>query len=117
MLQKVTGDSGEEKACKFLIEKGYNIRDRNYRYRRNEIDIIAQNEGQLVFIEVKTKSYHAFGPPELSVDQAKADRVMEAAENYIYENGWYGDIRFDIISITMLNEQVKEISHFEDAFH
>ena len=110
-----TGILGENMAAEVLIQKGYLIRERNYRYKRSEIDIIAEKDGILVFIEVKTRKSIRFGFPEEFVSEKKAEMVITAAEQYIYETEWKKDIRFDIVSIVM-NKNGSEIQHFEDAF-
>ena len=114
-VTKNTGILGENMAAEVLIQKGYLIRERNYRYKRSEIDIIAEKDGILVFIEVKTRKSIRFGFPEEFVSEKKAEMVITAAEQYIYETEWKKDIRFDIVSIVM-NENGSEIQHFEDAF-
>ncbi|MFL5728054.1 MAG: YraN family protein [Cytophagaceae bacterium] len=108
----LSGQLAEEKAAVFLKEKGYEILERNYRYRRSEIDIIAKRENIIVFVEVKYRSRNNFGDPESSVDEKKETQVLNAAENYVFDKDWHGEIRFDIISI--LRNQA--IEHFEDAF-
>lgn len=110
------GRLGEDKATEYLENKGYMILDRNYRYKRSEVDIIASYDDLLVFVEVKLKSYTTFGQPEEAVNEAKANKVMEGAEQYTYDNDWQGDIRFDIISIVNNNGRY-EVEHFEDAFY
>ncbi|WP_114782840.1 YraN family protein [Botryobacter ruber] len=110
-----TGQSGEDSAVNFLRTKGYTIRFRNYRYKRAEIDIIAEHNGILVFVEVKTRASDKFGYPEEAVGAKKERLLIAAAENYIYHTNWQHDIRFDIISITLGTTPV--IYHIEDAFH
>ena len=110
------GKDGEEAAADFLKEKGFEILERNYRYKHSEIDIICKKDDLIIFIEVKTKSYTAFGEPETSVDDKKAAKVIEGAEQYVHENDWHGDIRFDVISLVK-NKEGFEIEHFEDAFY
>lgn len=109
-----TGREGEAAACEFLMKKGYEILETNYRYKRSEIDVIARKEQLLVFVEVKTKSYSSFGFPEEAVNARKAQKVIEGAENYIYESNWQKNIRFDIIAI---DNSSNEILHLEDAFY
>ena len=109
------GAKGESLAAKYLMEKGYEILERNYRYKHAEIDIIAKKGQLVVFIEVKTRTKANFGFPEDSVDDKKAAKVIEGAEQYVLENDWRGDIRFDIVSIIM--ETDKSVQHFEDAFY
>lgn len=111
-----TGVKGEEIAENFLQTKGYKILHRNWRWERKEVDIIAETNGLLVFIEVKTRSTAYFGFPEDAVDHKKQDFLKLAAEEFLYQNPEYTQIRFDIISIITQKETIKEIMHFEDAF-
>ena len=68
-------------------------------------DYLITKKGELlIFVEVKTKTYVAYGNPEDSVDERKAAKVVEGAEEYVYQNNWNGDIRFDIISIVLSKE-------------
>ena len=108
----VSGQEAEEKAALFLQKKDYEILEKNYRYKKSEIDIIARKEHTLIFVEVKYRSKNSYGDPETSVDEKKETQVLIGAENYIFEKDWHGEIRFDIISI--LGEHA--IEHFEDAF-
>lgn len=109
------GRLGEQIAQDFLIKKGYQILEKNYRYKRSEIDLIALINGTLIFIEVKLRKNEKFGFPEEFVSKRKEELIKEAAENYIFEKDWKKNIRFDIISI--LKTSIKEeIEHFEDAF-
>lgn len=115
MNTKKIGDKGENFAIKILETKGYEILERNYRFKRCEIDIIALHHNLLIFIEVKALHSFQHGFPEERVNQAKIDKLMEAAENYIYAINWQKDIRFDILSIK-LNEP-DQFLHIEDAFY
>jgi putative endonuclease len=115
MNTKKIGDKGENFATNILETKGYEILERNYRFKRCEIDIIALHNNLLIFIEVKALHSFNHGYPEERVNQAKIAKVMEAAENYIYAINWQKDIRFDILSIN-LNEPSKYL-HIEDAFY
>jgi putative endonuclease len=108
----IRGQKAEEKAALFLRDKGYEILEKNYRYKKSEIDIIARKENVLTFVEVKYRSKNSYGDPEASVDEKKETQVLGGAENYIFEKDWNGEVRFDIISI--LSD--RSIEHFEDAF-
>ncbi|GIV38639.1 MAG: UPF0102 protein [Thermonema sp.] len=110
------GREGEQLAARFLQQKGYHIEARNWRYKRYEVDLIACKENILVFVEVKSRRSEAFGFPEQFVNKAQASRIMEAAEAYIHERGWQGNIRFDIIAIKLVSSGQHLIEHFEDAF-
>ena len=111
MRSKKIGDKGEDQALLFLARHGYTILQRNYRYKRAEVDIIARQDSLLVFIEVKTRKNADFGFPETFVDQRQADLIKSAATAYMEAHNWQQDIRFDIVAIT--NGQLE---HFEDAF-
>jgi putative endonuclease len=110
------GKEGEDMAARFLVEKGFEIIERNYRHKRYEIDLIVKKDNWLVFVEVKLRSSDAFGYPEDFVDYKKAKNVIDGAEQYTYENNWQGNVRFDIVSIRLLKDKT-EIVQIEDAFY
>jgi len=91
------------------------VAERNYRYKRAEIDLIAQKDECIVFVEVKTRSSNAYGHPEEAVNEKKARKIVEGAEHYVQEKEWAGNIRFDIVAVSLGAEF--EIRHFEDAFY
>jgi putative endonuclease len=110
------GKEGEKLALEYLKQIGYKVLHSNWRFQRLEVDIIAQTEGYLVFIEVKTRETNAFGKPESFVDKKQQGHLAEAVEAYMYK---YPDldlqIRYDVISIVMTKNR-SELMHFEDAF-
>lgn len=110
------GKEGESLAAQHLEDKGFVILERNYRYKRSEIDLIATRDDWLIFVEVKVRSSAAFGFPESFVDRKKADKIMEGALNYLVEKDWKGKVRYDIIAITE-HHSGHELVHFEDAFY
>lgn len=112
-----TGNWGEKKASDYLISKGFEIVEKNFRHKHAEIDLIARKNKLLIFIEVKTRSGTGFGMPEEFVNRTKAKLVMYAAEHYIFTKNWLYDIRFDIISILILPDGSERINHIEDAFY
>ena len=112
---KEIGRKGESIAVDYLIRKGYTIIEKNYSYRRFEIDIIAKQKNTIVFVEVKTRQTSSFGFPEESVDNRKIKHILNCADHYIYQIQWTGNIRFDIISI--LFKPSLSIEHIEDAFY
>lgn len=111
-----TGSWGEEKAAAFLTENGFEVIEKNYRYKHMEIDLIAKYKKLLVFVEVKTRSGTGFGMPEEFVNYTKSRLIMKAAEHYIFDKDWQFDIRFDIVSILILPNGNLNIRHIEDAF-
>lgn len=111
----ILGKEGEEIAMEFLKHKQFIIMERNWRYDRAEIDIIAQKENTIHFVEVKTRSTNYFGHPEEAVNEAKQTLLSKAANQYLEENQLINEAQFDIIAIT-LSEKDSSIYHIEDAF-
>ncbi|MDX5419488.1 MAG: YraN family protein [Hymenobacteraceae bacterium] len=110
-----TGRDGEHTAAAYLLKQGYTILQKNYRYKRAEVDIIAQRGNLLVFVEVKTRATNRYGFPEEAVNRKKEELILSAAEEYILQTDWQHEIRFDIISVTLSSPI--GIHHIEDAFH
>ncbi len=110
------GKAGEDLAAALLISKGYQIVARNFRYRRAEIDLIVAKEDWIVFVEVKARSSVRYGYPESFVDQNKIKNILLAADEYIHQRNWNGQVRYDVISVDLKNPK-QGIEHFEDAFH
>ncbi len=111
------GKNGEILAVEFLIQKGHKILFTNYRNGHQEIDIISLEGDILVFSEIKTRSHYKMGFPEEAVTPIKQGHLKKAAEQFLLEHTQYSKIRFDIISILLQNNSLKEILHFEDAFY
>ncbi len=110
------GKDAEDMAAVFLKSLGYEIVQRNYRYKTSEIDLIVRKDNWLVFVEVKMRSSDAYGYPEEFVDYKKAKNIVYGAEQYTYENGYDGNVRYDVVAISMRNG-VPDLRHFEDAFY
>ncbi|MEL7339791.1 MAG: YraN family protein [Bacteroidota bacterium] len=114
------GKKGEEIATGFLEAKGYNILDRNYRYEKGEIDIVALRltPAEVVFVEVKTRAtFSKANPPEAAVSPEKQKKLFKVADSYLYEKQLTSvPSRFDIIAISMDNPEHPMIHHIEDAF-
>ncbi len=106
---------GEDLAARHLQQQGYAIQARNYRYKRAEVDIIAQKGSLLVFVEVKTRATDTFGYPEEAVNARKEALLLTAASAYIEQQSWQFDVRFDVIAVTLGTPPV--LHHIEDAFH
>lgn len=111
-----TGKAGEQIASQFLQRKGYRIIEKNWRYRRAEIDIIAEKNNWLIFVEVKTRTNTFFGTPDSFVDSKKQRLLVDAAVVYMNQNDFEGEFRFDIIAIVLKNREEYGLKHFEDAF-
>ena len=110
------GKKGEEIAARYLSGKGYNILERNWRFGKDEIDIIAENDNFLVIVEVKTRSTGYFGNPEEAVDEQKQRFLIRAANEYVNQKETDKEVRFDIFSI-VIEPNKQTIRHIEDAFY
>ncbi|WCL80868.1 YraN family protein [Saprospira sp. CCB-QB6] len=108
------GILGEKMALEYLLAAGYQLKAKNWRYGRAEVDLIVFKDNVLIFVEVKTRKNAAFGPPELAVTSKKQQLLFEAAAAYMYAQNYEEEIRFDVIAIQLLAQ--KAIKHFEDAF-
>lgn len=114
--KKETGLEGENMAKQYLKQKGYEIRETNWRFRRAEVDLIAMDENILVFVEVKTRSYDFFGKPESFVSKTKEKLLIDAANRYMEQIGHDWEIRFDVVGIVVSTRKMTEIRHIKDAF-
>lgn len=110
------GKEAEDLAVAFLEEKGYQILLRNYRYQKAEIDIIAQENQQIVIVEVKARSTDVFLEPQEAVNKKKIRLLVMAAHQFLEENDIELEVRFDIISIVQEPNQLPKIQHIKDAF-
>lgn len=116
------GRRGEDVAVSFLEAKGLRVLDRNFRFGREEIDVVAfeptpaNDGGMIVFVEVKARSGDGFGPPEAAVDEAKQRAILRVAEAYLHERRLFpSPVRFDVVAVRFRGEQ-PEVEHFENAF-
>lgn len=109
------GQLGEDIAASYLVKKGYKIHQRNYRFGRVELDIITEYKGEIVFVEVKTRTSDMMAYPEQAVGKAKQRNMRLAAENFLEENQITLPARFDIVAV--VKGEKFEIEHIEDAFY
>ena len=116
MNKRTQGTKGEDLAVAYLRKKGYRILDRNYRFERGEIDIVAEDNDALVFVEVKARRSKAFGDPEDAVTESKQRQIKNVAEGYLFEHNIDDkECRFDVIAIDFEGNRTT-IRHLEDAF-
>jgi len=111
-----TGRKGELLALEFLRTKGYEILDTNWQDKKVEIDIIARFKGQLVIVEVKTRSSTVFEVPKEAVTISKQRNIIKATNAYIEMNSIDLECRFDIVAIVISNNN-STIEHIEEAFY
>jgi len=112
--QQIVGKKGEDLAVKFLKKKGYKVIERNFRADRfGEIDIIAKDKNELVFVEVKTKTNEQFGSPEEEFTYQKKKKMYRAIQNYLFKKYLTScDWRADLIAIDIVDEKI-DIRHYE----
>lgn len=107
------GKLGEELATKYLKQNKYVILDRNFRCKQGEIDIIAIDSKQIIFVEVKTRTNLLYGNPSEAVNRVKRLHIKKAANYYLYKNNIKKiPIRFDVIEI-YLKKQKYKIHHIK----
>jgi putative endonuclease len=94
-----TGRRAEELAAAFLKSKGFEVVERNFRAKVGEIDVIAKDGDEMVFVEVRARSGRGFGGAAASVDGAKRRRVIRAARVWLAARGWDGACRFDVVTL------------------
>ncbi len=122
MVQKNKGDhnqlgrEGEEMAVSYLLSQGYQIVERNWRFGKLEIDIIASKANLLCIVEVKTRTGDYFGESEEGVTKAKERFLATAADHYIISKNLDVEVRYDIVSIVIYNGR-HELKFIEDAFY
>ena len=110
------GRFGEEVAENFLRKKGYEILHKNYYYAKAEVDIIAQRDGILAIVEVKSRSRGFFKDMNEVVHPKKIKLLVRAADYYVQENNLDVEVRFDLITVVK-KDQGFEVEHLENAFH
>ena len=110
------GKKGEQLAIDYLVKKGYTILDKNWRFQKAEIDIIAQKNETLAVVEVKTRSSIDFGNPQDFVNPKKIKLLVMAIDEYVISNDLDVNVRFDIIAIVHENKNFT-LEHLEDAFY
>ncbi len=95
------GRLGEELAARYLRRQGYLIRERNWSCPWGEIDIVAEEDDCLAFVEVRTRRGREFGTPEESITPVKQSKLIEVAQAYLQEHSWSGDWRIDVVAVEL----------------
>lgn len=109
------GNQGEKVAQKFLESSGYKILEKNWRFGKYEIDLIARKDHFVAIVEVKTRGSNLFENPEDTVSQQQRKRLIEAADQFLRNYPEDVEARFDIIALRKEKEKW-EVKHFEDAY-
>lgn len=118
MTTKEIGAYGENAAAEYLEEQDYDILERNFRMKLGEIDIIAEKDGSMVFVEVKTRKNNFFGEPSEYVNYKKQKKIRRTA--LVYADAENTDMRFDVIEVFYEENGgrfvMTNINHIENAF-
>ncbi|MBL7473961.1 YraN family protein [Robertkochia sediminum] len=110
------GKWAETQAVLYLEAQGYEVLERNYRYDRAEVDIIAKYADRIIIAEVKARSTDYFGDPHDFISRKKVRLLVKAANHYIRSNGLDQEVRFDAIAIVKQGSGFRVV-HLEDAFY
>lgn len=115
-INKETGKLGEDIAEHFLKQNGYVILDRNFECRQGEIDIIALDKKEIVFIEVKTRTSNKYGAPSEAVNKIKQKHMLQTIKYYLYIRNLSDEfIRIDVMEV-YINNNVYKVNHIKQAF-
>lgn len=107
---------GEDLATGYLVELGWTLVERNYRYGKGEIDIIAMDGAVTVFVEVKTRLSPSYGPPELAVTPSKRRQIIKVARGYLFERqAAECECRFDVVTVEFPDGHPR-YNHLRNAF-
>lgn len=110
------GRAGEEAAVRFLLQQGYRILQRNVRFRSGEIDLVAEENGTLVFVEVKTRSGSTYGTAAEAVTPQKQAQLVRLAWLYLAQNGGERPCRFDVVTVRPAGRNAWRCALIRDAF-
>ena len=119
LTSKEFGKEGEDLAVDLLKSKGYEIIDRNYRFGKGEIDIIALDPetNYTVFVEVKSRKNLEYGEPEYGITKNKIRQLKKMAELYLYDKDIRQlDCRFDVVTVLFRSKIKPLINHYVNAF-
>jgi putative endonuclease len=94
-----TGRNAEDRAAAFLAAKGFTVVERNFRAKVGEIDVVARDGDEMVFVEVRARASSAFGGAAASVGGGKRRRLVRAARLWLQARGWEGPCRFDVVAV------------------
>ena len=110
------GKQGEEWAANYLINKGFKILEKNWRCSHFEVDLICEKKGKLHIVEVKLRKASKYGLPEMAVNKQKFRNLRIAASSYLRQHSQYRYLSFDILSITVKENNSIEYLHIQDVF-
>jgi putative endonuclease len=109
------GKWGEEWAIQHLEARGCRIVARNWRCGAGEVDVVILEGDCLAFVEVRTRRGRAYGSPEESITPQKLARMATVAESYVYEQGWAGDWRLDVVAVRVREGRGPKIEWYRNV--
>lgn len=113
----IIGKIGEEIAVKYLQDIGYEIIQRNYSCKLGEIDVIAKYKGELIIIEVKTRTSNLYGQPAEAVNDIKQKHIFKAAQYYLIKNKMEDTlVRIDVIEVYLNKNKTYKLNHIKQVF-
>ncbi|MEK9566154.1 MAG: YraN family protein [Flavobacteriaceae bacterium] len=110
------GTQAEEKALEYLLQRGYQLLEKNYRYAHAEVDLLMRKKDKLICIEVKARSTAYFGSPEGFISTKKIQLLVRVVDHYLELKDWDPEVRFDVISILKKGKHW-QIKHLKNAFY
>ncbi|MDO5559140.1 MAG: YraN family protein [Oscillospiraceae bacterium] len=116
MNTRQIGNLGETAVCRFLEKHGYRITARNFTCRSGEIDIIAENNDTIAFVEVKSRKPDSMVTDAEAVDTSKKRKIFRTAAQYSFRHPLMKQPRFDIAEITLINDKPYSIKYYKNAF-
>ncbi|MBI4372009.1 MAG: YraN family protein [Elusimicrobia bacterium] len=105
------GRDAEERAAAYLASRGMAVLERNFRTKAGEIDLVARDGEEVVFVEVRSRAGAGFGGAAASVDRAKRARIARAARRWLAARRWEGPCRFDVVAL-----EAGRLEHIPAAF-
>ena len=113
--KRITGNLGEDFAGNYFKKKGFSV-VRNYHSRYGEIDIIAENEEYVLFVEVKTRKSDSMTSPKEAVDYRKRQKLILTAQDYLSKHTADKRLRFDVLEVFQNEGRIYKFNHIESAF-
>ena len=117
MDKKTIGDKGESFAARLYEKSGYTVVKRNYHSRYGEIDLIAESDAEICFVEVKTRKLSSLGNPAEAVDFRKQKKLTLTAMKYLGEVESFKQPRFDVLEIWQQDGKIMKYNLIENAFY
>lgn len=110
------GKEGEEIACNYLQKNGFEIIERNYHHGHAEVDIIAKDGNEIVFVEVKARKSLEYGDPEFAINKKKISQIKKVALAYLIENNLEeSECRIDAVTLIIEKDREPVLNHYKNV--